>query len=173
IEFFQRMGMNFGGHTNAYTSFDRTVYMLELPDTRDETLAEGLRVFGDYAGGLLLEPAEIDRERGVILNEKLARDSADYRAMIAGLDFLLGDTLVAQRLPIGTDEVIKPPARPDFLDFYDTWYRPEAITFIAVGDFDPAALEKRLRAGALPEGRIQPFRALHGDDEGRVAPDGG
>ncbi|MFH1497991.1 MAG: insulinase family protein, partial [Verrucomicrobiota bacterium] len=156
IEFFQRMGMNFGGHTNAYTSFDRTVYMLELPNTSDATLAEGLRVFGDYAGGLLLLDAEIEDERGVILSEKLARDSADYRAMIAGLDFLLGQTRVARRLPIGTEDVIKTATRPDFADYYDTWYRPDNITLVAVGDFDPAAFEQRLRAPDSPLATLAP-----------------
>ena len=57
VEYFQRMGMNFGGDTNASTSFDRTIYMLELPDTKETTLAEGFRVFADYAGGLLLRHA--------------------------------------------------------------------------------------------------------------------
>ena len=57
VEFFQRMGMSFGGDTNASTGFDRTLYLLELPETSEATLAEGLRVFGDYASGLLLAPA--------------------------------------------------------------------------------------------------------------------
>ena len=61
IEFFQRMGMSFGGDTNAYTSFDVTVYMVDLPKTRAETIGEGLRVFRDYAGGLLLGDEELDR----------------------------------------------------------------------------------------------------------------
>src|SRR5512142_817096 len=67
VEFFQRMGMNFGGDTNAYTSFDHTAYMIELPDTKPATLEEGLRVFADYAGGLFLQEAMVDKERGIIL----------------------------------------------------------------------------------------------------------
>ncbi|MCU0793850.1 MAG: insulinase family protein [Opitutaceae bacterium] len=165
IEFFQRMGMNFGGHTNAYTSFDRTVYMLELPDTRHETLAEGLRVLGDYAGGLLLEPAEIERERGVILAEKLARDSADYRAAIAGYEFFFGHTRLPARIPIGDETVIKTADRPRFLDYYDTWYRPSRLAVIAVGDFDPAVVEKQLRDALAPLADRAPARpapAFHG-----------
>src|SRR5215207_8101884 len=68
VEFFQRMGMSFGGDTNASTGFDRTVYMLELPDVKDATIAEGIQVFSDYAGGLLLESKEIEKERGIILS---------------------------------------------------------------------------------------------------------
>ncbi|WP_052360978.1 M16 family metallopeptidase [Geminisphaera colitermitum] len=140
VEFFQRMGMGFGGDTNAYTSFDHTAYMLELPDTKPATLTEGLRVFGDYAGGLLLDTSEIDRERGVILAEKRTRDSADYRCSIAGYDFLFAGTLLPKRLPIGEESVIKNATRADFLDFYNTWYRPERLALIAVGDFDPEAV---------------------------------
>ena len=79
VEFFQRMGMSFGGDTNAFTSFEQTVYMLELPKTDAATLDEGLRVFADYAGGLLLQPGEIDKERGIILSEKRTRDSVGFR----------------------------------------------------------------------------------------------
>ena len=144
IEYFQRLGMNFGGDTNAYTSFDRTVYMLELPDTKPETLAEGFRVLSDYAGRLLLKPEEIDRERGVVLSEKLSRDSADYRASVAGYKFFLGGTLLPERLPIGTESVLKAADRARFADFYDTWYRPERLAVIVVGDLDPQAVKQPL-----------------------------
>ena len=150
IEFFQRMGMNFGGDTNAYTSFDRTVYMVDLPDTRPETLAEGFRVLSDFAGRLLLKPEEIERERGVILAEKLARDSADYRAAVAGYKFFLGDTVLPRRLPIGLESVLKTAGRESFSDFYDTWYRPSRLAVIAIGDLDPAAVEPRLREAFAP-----------------------
>lgn len=158
IEFFQRLGMNFGGDTNAYTSFDRTVYMLDLPDTKPETLAEGCRVLADYAGHLLLLPAEIDRERGVILSEKLARDSADYRAAVAGYEFFYAGTLLPKRLPIGLENVIREAGRERFADFYDTWYRPERLAVIAVGDFDPAVFEKPLRDNFGPLAPRAPAR---------------
>src|SRR5208282_2418799 len=79
VEYFQRLGMSFGGDTNAYTSFDRTVYKIELPDIRPATVAEGLGVFSDMAGGLLLRPDMIVKERPIILSEKRTRDSAEYR----------------------------------------------------------------------------------------------
>jgi zinc protease len=150
VDFFQRMGMNFGGDTNAYTSFDRTVYMLDLPDTRPATIAEGFRVLSDFADRLLLKPEEIDRERGVVLSEKLARDSADYRAAIAGYQFFLGSSLLPSRLPIGLEPVLKTAARDQFADFYDTWYRPARLAVIAVGDLDPAAAETQLREAFTP-----------------------
>jgi zinc protease len=97
VEFFQRMGMSFGGDTNAFTSFDQTVYMLELPKTDAPTLAEGLRVFADYAGGLLLNSTEIDKERGIILSEKRTRDSVGFRTLVAQFEYVLADTLKSTR----------------------------------------------------------------------------
>lgn len=160
IEFFQRMGMNFGGHTNAYTSFDRTVYMLELPNAKPETLAEGFRVLADYAGGLLLEPAEIERERGVVLSEKLARDSADYRAAVAGYEFFYAHTRLPARLPIGLEPVIRTAERADFADFYDAWYRPERLAVVAIGAIDPAVVEKFLQEAFAPLAARAPAREL-------------
>jgi zinc protease len=146
IEFFQRMGMNFGGDTNASTNFDRTTYLLELPNTRPATLAEGLQVLGDYAGGLLLQPREIDAERGVILSEMRTRDSVDYRTSVAGYEFELGSSLFPRRMPIGLKDIIDHADRAIFADFYDTWYRPELMTVLVVGDIDPAAIEAQIKA---------------------------
>jgi len=158
IEYFQRLGMNFGGDTNAYTSFDRTVYMLELPDTKPETLAEGFRVLSDFAGRLLLKPEEIERERGVVLSEKLTRDSTDYRAAIAGYRFYLDGTRLPERLPIGEEPVLKHADRARFADFYDTWYRPERIAVVAVGDIDPQAVKQPLADAFGPLAARAPAR---------------
>lgn len=152
IEYFQRLGMDFGGDTNAYTGLDQTVYMIDLPDTKSTTVAEGLKVIGDYAGGLLLDAKEIDKERGIILAEKRTRDSVQYRTFVAQWDFTLRGTLLPERLPIGTEKVITEATRDDFKDFYDTWYRPERMVFVAVGDFDAEAVEKQTTAalGSIP-----------------------
>jgi zinc protease len=150
IEFFQRMGMSFGGDTNAFTSFDRTQYIVELPKTDDATLAEGFKVFGDYAGGLLLLESEIDKERGIILSEKRARDNVGFRTFVAQFEFMLGDTLLPKRMPIGQEEVISKAPRARFTEFWDTWYRPEKMVVIAVGDFDAAKVEELIRTTFAP-----------------------
>ncbi|MCF3651859.1 M16 family metallopeptidase [Synoicihabitans lomoniglobus] len=146
IEFFQRMGMSFGADTNAFTSFDRTVYMIDLPDSTAAHLTEGLQVFRDYAGGMLFLPEEIDKERGIILSEKRTRDSVEWRSFVAELDFLYGDTRLAHRLPIGTEEVLSTANRDVFVDYYNTWYRPERMTVVAVGDFDIDQVESEITA---------------------------
>jgi zinc protease len=142
VEFFQRMGMTFGGDTNASTTFDHTRYLIELPKTDEAALTEGFHVLGDYAGGLLLVPSEIERERGVILSEKRVRDSVGYRTFVAQFDFMLRGTRPPTRQTIGTTEVIEKAPREQFLDFWNTWYRPEKMAVVVVGDIDPNAVEK-------------------------------
>ena len=145
VELLQRMGMGFGADTNASTSFDRTVYQLELPDTRPETLGQGIQIFADYAGGLLITPEKIEKERGIILSEKRDRDSVEYRNFVAQFGFLLAGTRLPERLPIGLSPVITDSKRDRFVRFYDTWYRPEKLTVIVVGDFtDTAAVERTI-----------------------------
>ncbi|MFI5358222.1 MAG: insulinase family protein, partial [Opitutales bacterium] len=172
VEFFQRMGMSFGGDTNASTSFDQTVYELELPDTKDATLREGFQVFADFAGGLLLEEKEIDSERGVILSEKRTRDNVDFRTFVAEANFVYAGTRLPARIPIGQTDIVAHAQRPLFVDLYNTWYRPERMTVVAVGDADAGEIETRLaaafagvtdRAPARPEpglGTVKPFQGL-------------
>jgi zinc protease len=144
VEYFQRLGMSFGGDTNAYTSFDRTVFKIELPDVKPATVAEGLGVFADMAGGLLLRPDMIVKERPIILSEKRTRDSADYRQFEASFNFLLSDSLLSKRMPIGLTDVINKASRTDFTDLYNTWYRPERMIMIVVGQVDAAAVAKQI-----------------------------
>ena len=162
VEFFQRMGMSFGGDTNASTWFTRTLYLLELPDTKENTLNEGLKVFQDYAGGLLLRTSEIEKERGIILSEKRTRDSVGNRTSVATRNFLLRGTMFEKRDVIGPAEVLTKAGRDQFFDFYNTWYRPELMSLVIVGDIDAAAVEKQIIAAFSP---LKP----HGAE--RAAPD--
>ena len=150
VEFFQRMGMSFGGDTNASTGFDRTQYLLELAHTDATTLTEGLQVLADDAGGLLLLDDEIDKERGIILSEKRTRDSVGFRTFVAQFDFMLGDTLLPKRMPIGQAEIIEHAPRARFTEFWNTWYRPEKLAVVAVGDFDAAQVEQLIVAAFTP-----------------------
>jgi zinc protease len=164
VEFFQRMGMSFGGDTNANTGHERTVYLLELARSDEKTIAEGLRVMGDYAGGLLLLPEEIEKEREVILSERRARDSVGYRTFVAQYEAMLGTTLLPKRLPIGVPEVISGAGRERFTDFWNTWYRPERMAVVAVGDFEDAAQTEKMINEAFARlkerGPVRPEPAL-------------
>jgi len=143
IEWFQRHGMSFGADTNAHTSFSETVYKLDLPNADPETIREGLKVLRDFADGLTLAAEEIEREKGVIDGEERERDSAAWRVQVKELDVLFDGTRIAERLPIGKSEVRARFTAEGVRAFYEKWYRPDAMTLVAVGDLgalDPAPL---------------------------------
>jgi zinc protease len=142
----QSLGIAFGAHVNAYTSFDETVYMLDLPNLSEEMMGLGFTVMRDFGDGAKLDLAEIDAERGVILSEKVSRDTVGYRLMQQQFEELLPGSLLNRRFPIGTEEVIKTAPRERFVDFYTRYYTPERMTFIVVGDVKPAEIEERIRA---------------------------
>ncbi|HXN35730.1 MAG TPA: insulinase family protein, partial [Opitutaceae bacterium] len=159
VERLQRLGMGFGADTNAATSFDHTVYQLEMPDTAPATLTEGLQILADYGGGLLIKPAMINKERGIILSEKRTRDSVAYRSFVSKLGFVFSGTLVPERLPIGLTPVIEKSGRDPFVDFYDTWYRPENFVVIVVGDIDGPSMERQIAGMFSPIGPRAPEHA--------------
>ncbi|MCB1228187.1 MAG: insulinase family protein [Verrucomicrobiales bacterium] len=161
VEYFQRLGMAFGADTNAHTSFNETVYKLELPKVDAALLGDAVKLFRDYLDGMLLKAEEIDRERGIILSEKLSRDSIDYRTMVAGYQFALPDSLLPHRLPIGLEKTIQSMPRARFEDFYRKWYTPHRATVVAVGDFPDLALVKKLIADQF--GDAQPPTGDHPD----------
>jgi zinc protease len=140
----QRLGIAFGAHVNAYTSFDETVYMLDLPDLAEDTQKLAFAVMRDFGDGALLSAEEIDKERGVILAEKTSRDSVNYRLMEQQFGKILPDSLLTRRFPIGTEEVIKSAPRERFADLYTRFYTPQRMTFIVVGDVDPAEVRGRI-----------------------------
>jgi zinc protease len=164
----ERLGMSFGGDTNAQTSFDQTTYMLNLPNTSDEVVDASLFSLREVASELLFDSAAVDRERGVIEGEERTSDSPGMRSLKALLPFLAPGQRLADRLPIGDLNIIKTAPRDRFVDFYRAYYRPERATLIAVGDFDVDAMEAKIKAkfgdwanpavnGADPDlGHIQP-----------------
>jgi zinc protease len=135
---------------NAYTSFDETVYMLDLPTDKLETVANGLMALADFAGGLTLDPAEIDKERGVVIEEWRGSLGAGARVRDKQIPVLYFNSRYANRLPIGKPEIIRtaPPER--LRAFYDTWYRPERMAVVAIGDIDPQQIEDRIRMNFGP-----------------------
>ena len=146
IRILERHGLAFGADTNASTDWTQTVYQLDLPQTDEETLDTGLMLMREAAGELTIAQAAMDTERGVVLSEERARDTPGYRVLKSRLEFLLKDQLAAHRMPIGTVDVLRTAGSPLLRSYYDTWYRPDRITLIVVGDFDPAAVESKLRA---------------------------
>lgn len=144
IPFFQKNGLAFGRDANAHTSFQETVYTLSLSSIESDNLAQGLLVMRDIADGLSILPEEVEKERGVILSEKVARDSTQYRAGRRMREKIYAGTRFVSE-PIGEEEVIRTASAQTIRAFYDAWYRPELMIVVVVGDVQPAQVEQTIR----------------------------
>lgn len=145
IKRLERHGLKFGPDTNASTGFDNTVYMLDLPETDADTVDTALFLLREVADKATLDPKAIDRERGIILAEERTRATPQLRQIIDEFGFLYPGQLLPNRLPIGSTEVIKTAPRERFVEFYEAYYRPENATLVAIGDFDVAQMETKIR----------------------------
>ncbi|MDR2576863.1 MAG: insulinase family protein, partial [Puniceicoccales bacterium] len=154
IEYLQRMGMNFGHHTNAYTDFTETVYKLELPSGNWQMLKDGFVVLRDYLSALQIDQAEVSRERGVILAELLYLDSPQYRDSLANYNFFLPHTIVGKRHPIGLKNIIEGADAASLRAYYEKFYHPSNAAVIVVGDTDPEQAVRviNLIFGDIPAG---------------------
>jgi zinc protease len=150
ISYFERTGARLGPHVNAYTSFDETVYMLELPTDAPGIVSGGLNALADFAGGLTLDPEQVDKERGVVIEEWRGRLGAGSRINDKHLPVLYHRSRYADRLPIGKPEILRSAPAARLRAFYDTWYRPDQMALVAVGDVDPARLEADIRTAFAP-----------------------
>lgn len=144
VDYLQRSGIRFGADLNAYTSFDETVYQLPLPSNDPELLKQGLIIMRDWAHGALLEDEEIDQERGIILEEKRQRGGLSSRLQEKTFPMLTNNSRYANRLPIGTEDVLKNFKHSEIRDFYNTWYRPDLQALIVIGDINETAVENEI-----------------------------
>jgi len=145
IDFFQSMGLSFGQHQNAFTSFDQTTYQLALPDNKPETLDKAMTFMADVAGKLSLLPKEIEEERQIILEERRTRLSGRQRVQDYFFEHLAPGSIFGKRIPIGTEETVKGVQEPDFRDYYGKWYVPSNITVMVVADMDPAVVAQHIK----------------------------
>jgi len=146
IRILERLGLAFGPDTNASTGFEETIYKLDLPRTNDETVDTSLMLLRETAAALTIDPAAVDRERGVVLSEERARDTPAYRLLKQRFAFLMKGQRLPERLPIGQVEVLKTAPASLVRAYYEAYYRPERAVLVAVGDFDPDAMEAKIRA---------------------------
>ncbi|MFC2108995.1 M16 family metallopeptidase [Bacteroidota bacterium] len=145
VDYLQSIGVKFGAHLNAYTSFDETVYILPIPSDNEEKLEKGFQILEDWAFNASLTEEEIDKERGVVLEEYRLGLGAGKRMMKKYLPKLMHNSHYAERLPIGTKKVIENFTYEDLRSFYKDWYRPDLMAVIAVGDVDTEVLEQKIR----------------------------
>ncbi len=145
VKFMESIGMRFGPSVNAFTSFDETVYMLQIPTDKPEVVDRSLLILEDWAHNVTFDPVEVDKERGVITEEWRLRRGAAARMQDQQFPVLLKGSRYAERLPIGKMDVVQNFKQERLRQFYKDWYRPDLMAVIAVGDFDQAAMETLIK----------------------------
>ncbi|MEO7190886.1 MAG: insulinase family protein [Vicinamibacterales bacterium] len=150
VSFMQTIGMRFGAHVNAHTGFDETVYQLQIPTDNPAVVDRSLLALEDWAHNVSFDPVEVDKERGVVLEEWRLGLGADERIQAKQFPVLLGGSRYAERQPIGKPEIIQSFPYDRLKQFYTDWYRPDLMAVIAVGDFDPAVMERLITSHFSP-----------------------
>jgi len=170
VTYLESVGTRFGAHLNAHTSFEETVYKLQVPTDDADILDTGFTVLRDWAGGLLNTDEEIEKERGVVLEEWRRRQGAGWRMALQQIDLTYAGAPHKDRLPIGTEESLKTFTPDAVRRFYRDWYRPDLMAFVVVGDVDVeatvATIEQRFSDLTSPEVvRPRPEIPIPGHDE--------
>jgi zinc protease len=145
VDFFEKSGLTFGAHANAFTSYDRTQYLLNVPTDDPQLLATALDVMTDWAGAVLFDPEQMEKERQIMLSEWTSSRGAARRMGEQQRHILLAGSRFAEREVIGDEAVLKAAPRERIVDFYRRWYRPERMAIVMVGDIDPKAAEAAIR----------------------------
>ncbi|CAN5853299.1 insulinase family protein [soil metagenome] len=164
INYLEKIGMRFGADLNAYTNFDETVYQLEVPTDKPEFVGKGLDILREWAGGVSYDKAEVEKERGVVLEEWRLGRGAFERLRRKTEKVIYKGSRYAERDTIGDPEILKKATRDTLYRFYKDWYRPDLMAVVVVGDIDPAAIEKELTArfGDMPRAD-KPRPRIHGE----------
>ncbi len=145
VDYLESIGLAFGPDLNAYTSFDETVYMLKIPTDDAAIVDTAFQILEDWAHGITFDGDEIDKERGVVIEEWRQGRGAGARLRDAQFPVILKDARYAERLPIGTPESIGKASHEALRRFYRDWYRPDLMAVVAVGDFDSDRIEGLIR----------------------------
>jgi zinc protease len=146
IKYMEKIGVKFGENVNAYTGIDETVYNLsDVPLTRETVLDSALLVLHDWSGFVTLEDKMIDKERGIIREEWRTRNTGSFRVMDAMIKEVFANTQYANRLPIGSIDIINNFPYQTIKDYYKKWYRPDLQGIIVIGDVDVDKVEAKIK----------------------------
>ena len=174
--YLESIGMQFGPDVNAYTSFDETVYMLHVPTDTAGPLERAFEILEDWAGGQLLDPEQVELERGVVVEEWRVGRGASARIADRQFPLVFHGSRYAERLPIGTRESLETFEHAALARYYEDWYRPDLMAVVAVGDFDPERVEDLVRAHfsgleSRVDGRERPAFDIPGHEDVLVSVD--
>ena len=174
VSYLESVGMRFGPDINASTSFDETIYELQIPTDSAKIEGKAFDILEDWARAISLDTAEIEKERGVVIEEWRLGRGADARMADKQLPILLQGSRYAERLPIGLKTTLETFKPASIARFYADWYRPDLMAVVAVGDFDPAQIEQLIKTHfgdvpAKPNGRARTKYGVPDQDSTLVA----
>jgi zinc protease len=162
VKYLESIGVRFGADLNASTGFDETIYILPVPTDKPGLVERAFDILEDWAGAASFDSAEVVRERGVVLEEWRGGLGAESRIRDKQIPVIFRGSRYAERLPIGLPEIIEKANPEPLRRFYRDWYRPDLMAVVAVGDIDPAQIERliterfgRLAALATARPRIE------------------
>ncbi len=163
INYLESIGTKFGAHLNAYTSFDETVYMLRVPTDSSEIFHTGFQILEEWAHLVSFDAEEIDKERGVVVEEWRTRLGANNRMQEKTLPTMLYQSRYADRLPIGKVDILESFEHESLRQYYRDWYRPELMAVVAVGDFELDEVEAIIKEkfGRIPNSQNPKTRVLY------------
>ncbi len=164
LEYLQKIGAEFGRNINAATGVEQTTYMLNnIPVSREGIIDTCLLIMHDYSHFVTCDPVEIDKERGVIIEEKRSRNTASWRMHEKSLPYYYGDSKYATCTLIGSQENLESFKPESLTNFYHTWYRPDLQAVIVVGDIDVDQIEAKLkeRFSDIPASENPQPKAVH------------
>jgi zinc protease len=144
VDYLESIGMSFGPEVNAYTTYDETVYMLQVPTEDREIMETAVKILEDWAHLITLDPEEVEKERPIIVEEWRLRRGAEARMRDEQYPILLQDARYVERKPIGEMEIIQSASAETLRRFYRDWYRPDLMAVVAVGDFDAEWVEQTI-----------------------------
>jgi zinc protease len=145
VDYIEKVGMRFGRHANASTSFDETLYMFQIPTDDAAIVEKAFVILQQLASDVTFDPAEVNSERAVVIEEWRSSRGAGMRAAEKLLPVIFKGSRYAERQPIGKKEILERATAEALRAFYKRWYRPDTMAVIAVGDFDPAVIEGHIK----------------------------
>ena len=146
VDYIEGIGMKFGAHLNAYTSFDETVYKLQVPTDLPGAVDKGLDIINEWAQGVSFNADDVDEERGVVIEEMRLGLGVGSRLRDQMFPVLLNNSRYSQRSPIGKKDILQNTSAAAMKQFYKDWYRPNLMAIVIVGQINPREMEEKIKA---------------------------
>lgn len=152
VDYLESLGVQYGIGINAYTGYDRTIYMFSVPNDSPSNIDNALLILKDWLTDISVTHSKVEGEKGIILEELRSYDVGD-----SFYDLKIGNGIYSKGIPLGSADDISSMTPQKLRDFHRTWYTPDRATVAIVGDIEPEEVERKIIStfGKVP-GRKSP-----------------